>query len=106
MVHKGRTSCATSPLDCNISYSLKYTNFLLSGVLHPIHAFILHELGCVNSLRIWNVNKEGLAGEAEEGTEAAPEIWNRPDMILIRAHATGSFTHKKYSRTCGLETSV
>lgn len=74
MVHKGRTSCATPPLDCSISYSLKYTNFLLSGVLHPIHAFILHELGCVNSLRIWNVNKEGLAGEAEEGTEAAPEI--------------------------------
>lgn len=65
-VHKGRTSLATPSLDGNVSHSLQYTNFL-SGVPLSINAFISHEL----SLCIWNVSKEGLAGEAEEGTEAS-----------------------------------
>lgn len=71
MGHKGRTSFATPSLDCYVSHSLKYTNFLPSGAPQPIPAFILFELGCVYSPCIWNVSKEGLAGEVEEGTEAS-----------------------------------
>lgn len=33
--------------------------------------FILDGFGCIDGLHGWNVNKEGLAGEAEEGEEAS-----------------------------------
>lgn len=64
------TSFARPSLCYNISHSLQYNNFILSGIPHVIHVVHFRWVRCIDSLCGWNVNKEGSASEAEEGEEA------------------------------------